>query len=48
MKCKTNHGKNDEKGEIGSPWSVSLGFKCGTPITLGPSSVQIYYPTHDY
>ncbi len=27
---------------------MSLRFKCGTPIMLGPSSVQIYYPKHDY
>jgi len=33
VKCKTNHGKSEEKGEFGSPWSDSLGFKCGTPVT---------------
>ncbi len=36
VKYKTSHGKNEEKGEFGSPWSESLGFKCGIPIMLGP------------
>ncbi len=36
MKCKTCHGKNEENDEFGSPWSESLGFKCGIPIMLGP------------
>ncbi len=36
MKCKTSHGKNEEKGEFGSSWSESLRFKCGTPIMLRP------------
>jgi hypothetical protein len=34
VKHKTRHTKNEEKGEFGSPWSESLGFKCGTPIML--------------
>jgi hypothetical protein len=32
MKCNTRHEKNEEKGEFGSPWSESLGFKCDTLI----------------
>ncbi len=36
MKCKTCHGKSEEKGEFGSPRSESLCFKGGTPIVLGP------------
>jgi hypothetical protein len=32
VKCKTNHGKNEEKGEFESPWNESLRFKCGAPI----------------
>jgi hypothetical protein len=35
VKCKTDHGKNEEKNEFGSLWNESLGFKCGTPIMLG-------------
>jgi hypothetical protein len=35
IKCKTCHGKSEEKGEFGNPWSESLGFKCGTLIMLG-------------
>jgi hypothetical protein len=35
VKCKTSHGKNEEKGEFESPSSDSLRFKCGTPIILG-------------
>ncbi len=34
VKCKTGHGKSEEKGEFGSPWSGFLGFKGGTPIML--------------
>jgi hypothetical protein len=41
VKCKTSHGKKDEKGEFGIPCSVSLGFKCGTPIMFGPSNVLL-------
>ncbi len=26
----------------GSPWSESLGFKCGTPIMLGPFNVFFF------
>jgi len=29
-------GKMKKKGEFGSLWSESLGFKFGTPIMLGP------------
>ncbi len=35
VKCKIGHGKNEEKDEFGSPWNEFVGFKCGTPITLG-------------
>jgi hypothetical protein len=35
VKHKTNHMKNEEKGEFGSPWSESLGFKCDSPIMFG-------------
>jgi hypothetical protein len=35
VKHKTNHMKNEEKGEFGSPWNESLGFKCDIPIMLG-------------
>jgi hypothetical protein len=35
VKCKINHGKNEEKCEFGNLWSESLGFKCGTLIMLG-------------
>jgi len=31
-----SHGKNKKQGGFGSPCSESLGFKCGTPIMLGP------------
>ncbi len=34
------HGKCEKKGEFGSPWNESLGFKCGTPIMLGPKSIS--------
>jgi len=45
MKFKIGHGKNEKKVEFGSPWSESLGFKCGTPTMLGFNSFQkqIYY-----
>jgi len=36
VKCKIGHGKNEEKGEFGSPWSGFLGLKGGTPIMLEP------------
>jgi hypothetical protein len=36
IKCKTCHGKSEKKSEFGNPRSESLGFKCGTPIMLGP------------
>jgi hypothetical protein len=36
VKCKTCHGKNEEKGEFGSPRNESLCFKGGTLIMLGP------------
>jgi hypothetical protein len=35
VKCKIGYGEIEEKGEFGSPWSESLGFKCGIPIMLG-------------
>jgi hypothetical protein len=38
MKCKTCHGKSEEKGEFGSPKSESLCFKGGTSIMLGPNT----------
>ncbi len=44
MKCKTNHGKNEEKGEFGNPRSESLCFKRGTPIMLGPTKVNFETP----
>ncbi len=31
-------GKMKKKGELGSPWSESLGFKCDIPIMLGPKN----------
>jgi hypothetical protein len=34
VKCKIGYWKSEEKGEFGSLWSESLGFKCGTPIML--------------
>jgi len=34
VKCKTCHGKNEEKGEFESPWNESLCFKGGTLIML--------------
>ncbi len=36
MKCKTGHGKSEEKCEFGSPKSESLCFKGGTLIMLRP------------
>jgi hypothetical protein len=36
VKCKTCHGKSQEKGEFDSCWSGFLGLKGGTPIMLGP------------
>ncbi len=36
MKCKTYHGKSEEKNEFGSPWNEPLWFKYGTPIMFGP------------
>jgi len=36
MKCKTDHGKNEEKNEFGSPWSGFPRLKGGTLIMLGP------------
>jgi hypothetical protein len=29
VKCKIDYGKSEEKGEFGSLWNESLGFKCG-------------------
>jgi hypothetical protein len=34
VKCKTSHGKSEEKGEFENLWSESSKFKCGTPIML--------------
>jgi hypothetical protein len=31
-------GKSEEKSEFKNLWSESLGFKCDTPILLGPYS----------
>jgi hypothetical protein len=42
VKCKTNYGKCEEKGEFESPRSESLCFKGGTPIMLGPTSYTSY------
>jgi hypothetical protein len=39
VKCKTCHGKSEEKGEFGSPWSGFLGLKGGTPIILRPNNL---------
>jgi hypothetical protein len=36
MKCKTSHGKNEEKNEFGSSWNESLRFKCDSPIMFRP------------
>jgi hypothetical protein len=36
VKWKIGHGKSEEKGEFGNPWSECLGFRCDTPIVLGP------------
>ncbi len=35
MKCKTCHGKSEEKGEFGSLRNESLYFKEGTLIMVG-------------
>jgi hypothetical protein len=45
LKCKTSHGKSEKKCEFGSPWSESLGFKCNTPIMLGPPKQNRQNPT---
>jgi hypothetical protein len=37
-KFKTNHKKNEEKGEFESLRRESLCFKGGTPMMLGPST----------
>jgi len=36
VKCKTSHGKNEEKGEVGSSWNGFPLLKGGTPIMFGP------------
>jgi len=36
VKCKTCHGKSEEKGEFGSRRNESLYFKEGTLIMVGP------------
>jgi hypothetical protein len=43
VKCKTCHGKNEEKGEFGSPWSGFPWLKGGTPIMFGP----LWYLLHN-
>ncbi len=35
--------KKRKKDEFESPWSESLGFKCGTPIMLEPLCTKITY-----
>ncbi len=42
MKCKTCHENIKEKGEFESPWSESLGLKCGTPIMLEPVATPLW------
>jgi hypothetical protein len=39
VKCKTSHGKSEEKGEFGSRRSESLCYKGDTLIMLGPMSI---------
>ncbi len=46
VKCKTCHGKSEEKGEFGSPRNESLYFKEGTPIMLGLDLWMLKY-VHD-
>jgi hypothetical protein len=41
VKCKTSHGKNDQKDELGSFWSESFKIKCGTPIMLRLGSEKL-------
>jgi hypothetical protein len=36
VKCKTCHGKSEEKCGFKSPWNGFLGLKWGIPIILGP------------
>jgi len=36
VKCKTCHGKSEEKGEFGGRRNESLYFKEGTLIMVGP------------
>ncbi len=36
VKYKTNHGKSEEKGEFGIPWSGFPRLKGATPMMLGP------------
>jgi hypothetical protein len=40
VKCKIGHGKNEGKGEFGSPWNESLRFKCHTLIKLKPRCIN--------
>jgi hypothetical protein len=37
VKCKIGHGKSEEKGEFGSPWTGFKGLKGRTLIMLGPN-----------
>jgi hypothetical protein len=39
VKCKTNHGENEQKGEFGNPWSGFPKLKGGTLIMLGPNNL---------
>jgi len=36
VKCKIGHGKNEEKGEFGSPWNGFLGLKRVPQSCLDP------------
>jgi len=36
MKCKTCHGKNEEKGEFENPWSESQGSNVVSQSCLDP------------
>jgi hypothetical protein len=45
VKCKTCHGKSEEKSEFRSPRSESLCFKGGALIMLGPKSKNFLFVT---
>jgi hypothetical protein len=46
VKCKTFHGKSEEKGEFGNRRNESLYFKEGNPIMLGLDLWMLEY-VHD-